>query len=319
MTTRANPLDPPRFETLDGCPVTRRMRVNSRKPTVRLSTTEAIDRYDWDLSQDDALVESARSVTTGITHGTCIQFTPTEPLRRGPVEGVRLPDGYFFPPFGTRWSYRTSTYAGHSDFAVDFNRGGPGADEGDWVSAPAPGIVVHLDFRAPGTDGPDDPGVSDLLIDHAGGFRTLYSHMKDIAQEGAGGCAHRATAAPGSHLRHRHHDRLPSAPRPLSEGFAWWERLRQADQDAVSGCAHGRKRWGLRDGPRGRLGRAGPAGPWPGPARRVQGPRVATARSRSRWRELRFTVTTEGQQVPDCVDPGCPPATMRLGNSGSRS
>ena len=180
MNTRADQPDPPRFETLDACPVTRRMQVNSRKPPVRLSTSGPIDGYDWDLSQDGALVESARDVTTGITDGTCIQFTPTTPLRRGPVEDARLPEGYFLPPFGTRWSYRTSTYAGHSDFAVDFNRGGPGADEGDWVTAPAPGIVAYLDVRAPGTDGPEDPGVSDLLIDHAGGFRTLYSHMRDI-------------------------------------------------------------------------------------------------------------------------------------------
>ena len=90
------------------------------------------------------------------------------------------PRATFSRPSGPAGRTGHSTYAGHSDFAVDFNRGGPGADEGDWVTAPAPGIVAYLDVRAPGTDGPEDPGVSDLLIDHAGGFRTLYSHMRDI-------------------------------------------------------------------------------------------------------------------------------------------
>jgi hypothetical protein len=49
---------------------------------------------------------------------------------------------------------------------------------------------------------------------------------------------------------------------------------------------------------------------------RVRGPvlramfrvRVWRGAERSRWRELLFTVTRIGEEVPDCVDPGCPPA-----------
>ena len=188
-------------------------------------------------------MESARDVTTGITDGTCIQFTPTKPLRRGPVEDARLPEGYFFPPFGTRWSYRTSTYAGHSDFAVDFNRGGPGADEGDWVTAPAPGSVAYLDFRAPGTDGPDDPGVSDLLIDHAGGFRTLYSHMKDIPRtvrvgapielrQRLGRISDIGTTT-GSHLHHGHYRKVPG--RASGFGTPIKMRIQDVPMDASVG------------------------------------------------------------------------------------
>ena len=60
VSPREDPLAAPRFETLDGCPVSRGMRVNGRRPPVRLSTQEVVDRYDWDLSQDGAIVESAR-------------------------------------------------------------------------------------------------------------------------------------------------------------------------------------------------------------------------------------------------------------------
>ena len=307
MNTRADQPDPPRFETLDACPVTRRMQVNSRKPPVRLSTSGPIDGYDWDLSQDGALVESARDVTTGITDGTCIQFTPTTPLRRGPVEDARLPEGYFLPPFGTRWSYRTSTYAGHSDFAVDFNRGGPGADEGDWVTAPAPGIVAYLDVRAPGTDGPEDPGVSDLLIDHAGGFRTLYSHMRDIPRvvrvgapialrQRLGRISDLGTTT-GSHLHHGHFGRV----RGSAGGFGVPIKMRI--EDVPMEASVGDSETGHEEG-------------WVVQGQRVRGPvlramfrvRVSREADRSRWRELRFSVTTKGHAAPDCVDPGCPPA-----------
>jgi hypothetical protein len=55
---------------------------------------------------------------------------------------------------------------------------------------------------------------------------------------------------------------------------------------------------------------------WVVEGQRVRGPilravfkvRVWRQTHRSRWRELRFTVAMEGQEVPHCVDPGCPPA-----------
>jgi hypothetical protein len=283
------------------------MRVNSRKPSVRLSTMDAIDRYDWDLSQDGALVESARNVTTGITDGTCIRFAPNTPLRRGSVRDAGLPEGYFFPPFGTRWAYRTSSYAGHSDFAVDLNRGGPGADEGDRVTAPAPGIVAQLDFRVPGTDGPDDPGVSDVLIDHAGGYRTLYSHMKGIPRRvrvGAPielrqqlGRISDVGTTTGSHLHHCHYRRV----RGSASGFGTPIKMRF--QDVPMDASVGNSETGHEEG-------------WVVEGQRVRGPilrgvfkvRVWRQTHRSRWRELRFTVAMEGQEVPHCVDPGCPPA-----------
>jgi hypothetical protein len=247
-------------------------------------------------------VESARGVTNGITAGTCIQFMPTEPLRRGPVQDARLPEGYFFPPFGTRWSYRSSTYAGHSDFAVDFNRGGPGADEGDWVTAPAPGSVAYLDFRAPGRDGPDDPGVSDLLIDHAGGFRTLYSHMTDIPP----------TVRVGAPIELRQHlGRISDVgtttgshlPRPLSEGPRSG-KLRHADPVRIQDVP-GRQRQGLRAAT-GRLGRGGQR-----VRARFSAPSSGSAcgdRRTGRGGAAPLRRRHEALPVPDCVDPGCPPA-----------
>jgi murein DD-endopeptidase MepM/ murein hydrolase activator NlpD len=211
------------------------------------------------------------------------------------------------PPFGTRWSYGTSTYAGHSDFAVDFNRGGPGADEGDWVMAPAPGIVAYLDVRAPRTEGPDDPGVSELLIDHAGGLRTLYSHMKSIPRivrvgapiklrQRLGRISDVGTTT-GSHLHHGHYRRIPRS----EDGFG--EPIKMRIQDVPMDASVGDSETGHEDG-------------WVLEGQRVRGPvlravfrvRVWRQEDRSRWRELRFTVTKEGRGVPDCVDPGCPPA-----------
>lgn len=303
----AIPIEPPHFETLDGCPVGKRMQVNRRKPPVRLSTTEAIDRYDWKLFQDGELVDSAHRVTTGITGGTCIQFAPTKPLRRGRVEDLRLPRGFFFPPFGTRWSYETLTYHNHSDYSVDFNRGGTGADEGDWVTAPAPGKVAFLDFRLPGTNGPTDKGVSDLLIDHPGGFRTLYTHMKDIPRNVKVGRRiklrqrlGRISAigeATGSHLHHCHYEDVPFPGSRFGKPIKM--RIRDVPMDAsVSDSDAGHEEGWKVEGQRVRA----PV------LRAVFRVRVWREMERSKWRELRFTVTKEGEEVPECVDPGCPPA-----------
>ncbi len=172
----ATPPEAPRYETLDGCQVVPRLKVNSRTPAVRLSSTEVIDRFDWKLFQDGELVEEAHRVTSGITDGTCIRFAPTVPLRRGPAKDIKVPEGFFYPPFGPRFVFKTKTYVGHSNFSVDFNHGAAGANEGMWVLAAAPGTVLIRDFRAPGTNGPEDEGISDVLIGHPGGFRTLYTY-----------------------------------------------------------------------------------------------------------------------------------------------
>jgi hypothetical protein len=304
----ANPLDPPHFETLDGCQVTKRMRVNSRKLPVRLSSVVVIDRYDWKLFQDGELVEQAHRVTTGISDGTCIQFTPSKPLRRGDVEDLRVPQGFFFPPFGTKRAYKTLTYHGHSDFSVDFNRGDGGNDEGEWVLAPAPGKVAVFNFRFPGTNGPDDKGESDLVIDHPGGFRTVYTHMKDhpakvkvvgnrVRLRQRLGRISAIGNATGPHLHHCH---FRNVPFPDNWGEPIKMRIRGVEQEASVHNSNTGVPEGFRLEPRKRV--RAPV------LRAIFKVRVWRGEERSGWRELRFLVTKEDEPVPECVDPGCPPA-----------
>lgn len=280
------------------------MKVNSRRPAVRLSSAEVTDRFDWKLIQDGELIEERNRVTSGITDGTCIRFTPTEPLRRGPAKDIEVPHGFFYPPFGPRHVFKTKTYHGHSNFSVDFNHGPTGANEGMWVIAAAPGKVLVRDFRAPGTNGPLDPGNSDVLIGHPGGFRTLYTHMKNIPDairpgkpvvllQRLGQISEIGNAE-GSHLHHCHFRDGPGFGRPIKM------RIMGNPVDASlsdSNTGHG-----------------------PGfilePDDRFRGPvfrailKVRVRRQsdgmRSPWRQLRFVVTRADDPVPDCVDPGCP-------------
>lgn len=80
----------------------------------------------------------------------------------------------FVPPFTEGWYYLGATYAGHSDYSVDFNRrtrnGGWMDDTGDPVLAAANGTVSEVDKR----DGL-------VMVNHFGGrYRTEYRHMSDI-------------------------------------------------------------------------------------------------------------------------------------------
>lgn len=93
---------------------------------------------------------------------------------------IRTPDdeidrpGYFLPPFTEGWHYLGATYAGHSDFSVDFNRrtadGGWLQDDGDPVLAAADGTVAQVDASQ---------GL--VMLNHHGAlWRTEYRHMKEI-------------------------------------------------------------------------------------------------------------------------------------------
>ena len=54
----AAPADPlPWFDSLDGCPATQGMVIDSLRPKVRLSTADAIDAYSWRLTQHGHTVE----------------------------------------------------------------------------------------------------------------------------------------------------------------------------------------------------------------------------------------------------------------------
>ena len=298
----------PVFQTLDDCPTHRRMVVDSRRPAVRLATDEPIDGYSWELFQHGVVVESARNVTDGITDGRCIQFRPTVALRRGRPEDAPLPDGFFYPPFRPGRTYRTETYHGHSDFSVDFNRGNAGVDDGDWVRAPAPGTVSLVNFRAPGTLSSSDPGESDLLIEHSGGFRTLFTHMKRIPPGFRVGTPIRLGQrlgrisavgnAAGSHLHHAHFRAEPGAA-----GFGRPIRMRIQDVPMEASVGDSNSRPSDWPGVFGQTVRL----PVLKPRLRVRARRVSDSKW-SPWRELRFLVSESGDEVPDCVDPGCGPA-----------
>lgn len=88
---------------------------------------------------------------------------------------IRTPDDerkdWLYPPFREGWWYQGATYAGHSDYAVDFNRrtktGGWLEDTGDLVLAAQDGTVAEV-----------DPSNGLVMLDHHEGLtRTEYRHM----------------------------------------------------------------------------------------------------------------------------------------------
>lgn len=92
---------------------------------------------------------------------------------RTPEDEIDRP-GYFYPPFKEGWHYLGATYAGHSDYSVDFNRrtenGGWLQDDGDPVLACADGTVAEVD-AAEGL----------VMLNHHGAlWRTEYRHMQGI-------------------------------------------------------------------------------------------------------------------------------------------
>jgi murein DD-endopeptidase MepM/ murein hydrolase activator NlpD len=149
--------------------------------------------------------------------------------------------------------------------------------------------------------------VSDLLIDHAGGYRTLYSHLKDIPRRVRVGAPIKLGqrlgrissigTTTGSHLHHGHYRKVPG--RSSGYGTPIKMRIQGVPMDASVGDSE----TGHEEG-------------WSVQGQRVRRPvlravfrvRVWRQTERSMWRELRFTVTSAGEEVPDCVDPGCPPS-----------
>lgn len=94
------------------------------------------------------------------------------------MTAIRTPDDerkdWLYPPFREgRW-YQGATYAGHSDFSVDWNRrtktGGWLEDTGDPVLAAQDGFVAEVD-KANGLV---------MLHHHNGLTQTEYRHMQDI-------------------------------------------------------------------------------------------------------------------------------------------
>lgn len=81
--------------------------------------------------------------------------------------------GWFTPPFKPGWTYQGTTYAGHSDFATDFNRRTPSGgwldDRGDPVLAMADGVVKST-----------DPQTGFVVISHDGGYASEYGHMQPV-------------------------------------------------------------------------------------------------------------------------------------------
>lgn len=124
---------------------------------------------------------------------------------------IRTPDdeqnqpGDFYPPFQEGWWYQGQTYAGHSDFAVDWNRrtrtGGWLDDRGDPVLAAADGTVAET-----------TPADGYVAIHHYGGlWRSEYRHMQPVSvkpgdkvQRGdrIGSIGEAGNAPNGTHLHH---------------------------------------------------------------------------------------------------------------------
>ena len=223
---------------------------------------------------------------------------------RGSAKDIEVPHGFFYPPFGPRFVFKSKTYVGHSDFSVDFNHGAASANEGMWVLAAAPGKVLIRDFRAPGTNGPDDEGISDVLIGHPGGFGTLYTHMKNISTKFRPGKPVvlglrlgqilEIGNAKGSHLHHCHFRDGPGFGKPIKMKIMG-KKLDVSLEDSLPGPVPG--------------GTSNPTIEFRGPVfRAILKVRVRRQSDgmQSRWRQLKFVVTRVDEPVPDCVDPGCP-------------
>lgn len=79
------------------------------------------------------------------------------------------PPGVFKNPFKCGLSYWGWTYPTHSAYSVDFNRGSGYDDYGDPVRASADGKVDYVLYSH-----------GQVQINHAGGYQTIYAHMKNI-------------------------------------------------------------------------------------------------------------------------------------------
>lgn len=108
------------------------------------------------------------------------------------------PAGFFYPPYSGGQDYITSSYGkgwttashGHNNYAVDFNLVG-GGDEGKAVRAVADGTVGASTLGWDDTLGASGAFFTSSggawqttygtrFIDHDGGYRTQYTHMKNI-------------------------------------------------------------------------------------------------------------------------------------------
>jgi hypothetical protein len=141
---------------------------------------------------------------------------------------IRTPDdeidrpGYFYPPFNEGWWYQGATYAGHSDFATDFNRrtknGGWLDDRGDPVRAIADGTVAEV-----------QPADGTVFLNHFGGtYRSEYRHMEPVTvKEGQkvqrgdilGRIGEAGNAPNGTHLHHRHFKKVNGVWKPIKMRF----------------------------------------------------------------------------------------------------
>jgi hypothetical protein len=161
------------------------MVVGRARPRARLSAPPDAKQFRWVLNQDGVVRDRGRGRITHAHDGrACIVILPDQRLRRNGQDWedrIPLRSGRFFPPFarfppGVKLRrYVAGTRVGHSDFAVDFNRGSGAFDEGDPILAPAPGTVSRVDLR------PDSElGNGEVVIDHAGGWQTVFAHLRDI-------------------------------------------------------------------------------------------------------------------------------------------
>ncbi|MFC3995254.1 M23 family metallopeptidase [Nocardiopsis sediminis] len=87
----------------------------------------------------------------------------------GPRPAFQLPF-----PAGQTWTGNSSNSSAHRSYEIDFNRGGtPDADLGDTVVAAAAGTVITSAHQG------DTNGYGNLVvIDHGGGWRTYYAHLR---------------------------------------------------------------------------------------------------------------------------------------------
>lgn len=306
MTTPKAPL----FQRLDGRVAVPNMTVDDRTPTVRMSSDEAIDRYEWQLWQDDIKVDSATNATTGIAvDGLCFVFTPVFALRRGkPSTDAPDPDpvGYFWPPFKRGLRYNSRTYPGHSAWSVDFNgetsSGGWRSDQGDPILAAQSGYVSYVK---------KSDGV--VYIDHFDRlWRTEYRHMQDIIVEpgdkvqrgqriGSLGDVAGSGSSTGAHLhmvlyKRAAHNKPFTRTRLKLQGVFMRASLSEEAANRLSGTIFGQDV-------------VGPPLPTGGvveskPYLRVRARRLSDSQW-SDWRKLSFFISETGTEFEDVVDPGC--------------
>lgn len=119
-------------------------------------------------------MQGGRSVLARVA-GTVLGIVVFVGGAHAPAAGAQTapPKPAFASPFtcGQEWFART--YAGHPQFAVDWNLPGSGeADFGQPVLAGAPGVVTVA----------TNPGYGNMVtIDHGNGWSTLYAHLSSVA------------------------------------------------------------------------------------------------------------------------------------------